>query len=82
MPLPPASSPPIWPAPTDDRAPALRHRLGQHLPRGVAHRAFRRNRPTGYGREGGLDAIHDYTRTKAVWINTSDAPLADPFVLR
>ena len=43
---------------------------------------FGGNRLTGYGREGGLDAIYDYTRTKAVWINTSEAPLADPFVLR
>jgi acyl-CoA reductase-like NAD-dependent aldehyde dehydrogenase len=43
---------------------------------------FGGNRLTGHGREGGLDTIYDYTRTKAVWINTSDAPLADPFVLR
>lgn len=37
---------------------------------------------TGFGREGGLDSIRDYTRTKSVWINTSDAPIADPFVMR
>jgi aldehyde dehydrogenase (NAD+)/betaine-aldehyde dehydrogenase len=43
---------------------------------------FGGNRLTGYGREGGLDTVYDYTRTKAVWINTSDVPLADPFVLR
>lgn len=43
---------------------------------------FGGNRMTGHGREAGLDAIHDYTRTKAVWINTSDAPMADPFVMR
>jgi acyl-CoA reductase-like NAD-dependent aldehyde dehydrogenase len=37
---------------------------------------------SGYGRESGLQAIYDYTRTKTVWINTSDAPLANPFVMR
>ena len=37
---------------------------------------------SGYGREAGLDAVHDYTRTKCVWINTSDEPMADPFVMR
>ncbi len=37
---------------------------------------------SGYGRESGLQAIYDYTRPKTVWINTSDAPMADPFVMR
>jgi len=37
---------------------------------------------SGYGREAGLDVIHEYTRTKSVWINTSAAPMADPFVMR
>ncbi|MBR9862821.1 MAG: aldehyde dehydrogenase [Rhodobacteraceae bacterium] len=37
---------------------------------------------SGYGREAGVDAIHDYTRTKTTWINTSDAPMANPFVMR
>jgi acyl-CoA reductase-like NAD-dependent aldehyde dehydrogenase len=37
---------------------------------------------TGYGREAGLDSIRDYTRTKSIWINTSDVPMADPFVMR
>ncbi len=37
---------------------------------------------SGYGREGGLDAALDYTRTKAVWIRVSDAPIPDPFVMR
>ena len=39
-------------------------------------------RQSGYGREAGMDAIYDYTRTKSVWINTSSAPMADPFVMR
>lgn len=37
---------------------------------------------SGYGREAGLDAIHDYTRTKTTWINTSAKPMANPFVMR
>ena len=37
---------------------------------------------SGYGREGGLQAVYDYTRPKTVWINTSDEPVADPFVMR
>ena len=37
---------------------------------------------SGHGREGGLAAVYDYTRTKTVWLNTSDAPFPDPFVMR
>ncbi|UWQ13049.1 aldehyde dehydrogenase [Aliiroseovarius sp. M344] len=37
---------------------------------------------SGYGREAGIEAIHDYTRTKTTWINTSGAPMANPFVMR
>lgn len=39
-------------------------------------------RQSGYGREAGVDAIYEYTRTKSVWINTSSEPMADPFVMR
>ncbi len=37
---------------------------------------------SGNGREGGQAMIEDYTRTKTIWINTSDAPIGDPFVMR
>ena len=37
---------------------------------------------SGYGREAGQDAILDYTRTKTTWINTSDVPMQNPFVMR
>jgi len=37
---------------------------------------------SGYGREAGIDAINDYTRTKAVWVSTSHTPMADPFTMR
>ncbi|WP_371346271.1 aldehyde dehydrogenase [Ancylobacter sp. IITR112] len=37
---------------------------------------------SGLGREGGADSIRDYTRTKSVWLRTSDAPIDDPFIMR
>jgi len=37
---------------------------------------------SGYGREAGSEALLDYTRTKTTWINTSGAPMADPFIMR
>lgn len=38
-------------------------------------------RSSGYGREGGIDALKDYTEPKAVMINASGDPVADPFVM-
>ncbi len=37
---------------------------------------------SGHGRESGLQAVYDYTRTKTVWLNTSSEPLGNPFVMR
>jgi len=37
---------------------------------------------SGYGREAGSEALLDYTRTKTTWINLSDEPMANPFVMR
>ena len=37
---------------------------------------------SGYGREAGVDSIYDYTRTKTTWINTSDQPMQNPFIMR
>jgi acyl-CoA reductase-like NAD-dependent aldehyde dehydrogenase len=37
---------------------------------------------SGYGRESGLQAIYDYTRSKTVWLNNSSEPIANPFVMR
>ncbi|MEX0302506.1 MAG: aldehyde dehydrogenase [Leisingera sp.] len=37
---------------------------------------------SGYGRESGFQAMYDYTRPKTVWMNTSDEPMANPFVMQ
>ncbi|MGB0847508.1 MAG: aldehyde dehydrogenase [Thiolinea sp.] len=37
---------------------------------------------SGYGREAGVESLLDYTRTKTTWINISDQPMANPFVMR
>ena len=37
---------------------------------------------SGYGRESGFQAMHDYTRPKTIWMNTSDEPFGNPFVMR
>jgi acyl-CoA reductase-like NAD-dependent aldehyde dehydrogenase len=37
---------------------------------------------SGLGREGGSEAVLDYTRVKSVWLRTSDDPIPDPFVMR
>jgi aldehyde dehydrogenase (NAD+) len=37
---------------------------------------------SGVGVEHGTETIREYTRLKSVWINTSEDPVADPFVMR
>jgi acyl-CoA reductase-like NAD-dependent aldehyde dehydrogenase len=37
---------------------------------------------SGFGRESGFQAIYDYTRPKTIWVNTSDEPISNPFVMR
>lgn len=37
---------------------------------------------SGYGREAGFESVLDYTRTKTTWINLSDEPMSNPFVIR
>ncbi|APG94834.1 aldehyde dehydrogenase [Sinorhizobium americanum] len=37
---------------------------------------------SGHGREGGMAAALDFTRTKTVWLRTSNEPIPDPFVMR
>jgi acyl-CoA reductase-like NAD-dependent aldehyde dehydrogenase len=71
---------------------ARAHRVSKRLKAGICwvntYRAISPIAPfggynhSGYGREAGIDAINDYTRTKTTWINTSDKPMANPFVMR
>ncbi|MGJ9384352.1 aldehyde dehydrogenase [Salipaludibacillus sp. CF4.18] len=37
---------------------------------------------SGYGREGGIEAVYEYTQSKTVWINTSEESMEDPFKIR
>ena len=37
---------------------------------------------SGYGRESGFQAMYDYTRPKTIWLNTSNEPMSNPFVMR
>ncbi|UAL31447.1 aldehyde dehydrogenase [Nocardioides rotundus] len=37
---------------------------------------------SGVGVEHGQETLNEYTRLKSVWINTSEDPVADPFVMR
>lgn len=43
---------------------------------------FGGNKLSGYGRENGMDGFAEFTQPKGVWIEASDEPVGDPFVLR
>ena len=71
---------------------ARAHRVSSRLKAGICwvntYRAISPIAPfggfghSGYGREAGIEAVLDYTRTKTTWINTADAPMANPFTMR
>jgi aldehyde dehydrogenase (NAD+) len=37
---------------------------------------------SGYGKEGGEPVMHEYTRLKSVWVNLSEEPVSDPFIMK
>jgi (Z)-2-((N-methylformamido)methylene)-5-hydroxybutyrolactone dehydrogenase len=43
---------------------------------------FGGNKLSGYGRENGMDGFLEFTQPKGVWVESSDEPVGDPFVLR
>jgi len=71
---------------------ARAHRVSDRLRAGICwintYRAISPMAPfggfnqSGYGREAGIEAMLDYTRTKTIWINTSHTPMENPFVMR
>jgi len=71
---------------------ARAHRVSQKIHSGIVwvntYRAISPISPfggfkqSGGSREAGMDAIHEYTRTKTTWINTSSEPMGNPFVIR
>ena len=68
------------------------HRLANRLDTGTVwinmYRAlqfatpFGGNKLSGYGRENGMDGFAEFTQPKGVWVESSDEPVGDPFVLR
>ncbi|MFV0318099.1 MAG: aldehyde dehydrogenase [Microthrixaceae bacterium] len=68
------------------------HRMAAELDAGTVwvntYRALHPGTPfggrklSGYGRENGIDGLAEFTQPKSVWIETDDAPVGDPFVLR
>jgi|TARA_B110000444_G_scaffold31956_1_gene27129 aldehyde dehydrogenase (NAD+) len=71
---------------------ARAHRVSQQIHSGIVwintYRAISPISPfggfkqSGGSREAGVDAIHEYTRTKTTWINTSSEPMSNPFIIR
>ncbi len=68
------------------------HRVAQRLDAGVVwintYRALSPIAPfggfkgSGYGKEGGLEGVLGMTRLKSIWLNLSEAPSADPFIIQ
>jgi acyl-CoA reductase-like NAD-dependent aldehyde dehydrogenase len=77
----------VW---TSDLARA--HRLAARLDAGTVwintYRSLSPQSPfggfkaSGIGKENGFEVVHEYTRVKSVWVNTSGASPDDPFVPR
>ena len=71
---------------------ARAHRVSKQIDAGICYvNTYRAISPiapfggrnhSGYGREAGSESLLDYTRTRTTWINLSDEPMANPFVMR
>ncbi len=68
------------------------HRMAQRLDAGTiwinTYRALSPITPfggfksSGHGKEGGREGVLEMTRLKTVWVNLSEAPSADPFIIQ
>ena len=81
----------VWP-PACAKSLARAHRMAKNLDAGTVwvntYRAMSPMSPregfksSGVGIEHGIESMHEYTRLKSVWVNTSEEPVADPFIMR
>lgn len=65
-----------------DKSDWIGNCLAKYLPCCFSTCTFGGHGLSGHGREGGANAVLDYTTTKTVWLRTSDEPIDDPFVMR
>lgn len=71
---------------------ARAHRMARRLEAGTVwintYRAMSPMSPrqgfksSGVGVEHGVESMNEYSRLKSVWVNTSEEPVADPFIMR
>ena len=43
---------------------------------------FGGTKSSGFGRENGMDGLQEFTQPKAIWVESSNEPVGDPFTLR
>ena len=56
------------------------HRVGQRVPGGGPNVPFGGFGAAAWGRENGLEAVGEYTETKAIWVELT-GKTRDPFVM-